>query len=69
MGGNRSITRAAGAITDRELLTAGMQFKGPAIVEERDSTAVIGVDTTVSVDQFANLSVTFDPRRHAKTRE
>ena len=49
-------------VYDRELLAAGMQFNGPAIVEERDSTAVIGADTTVTVDQFANMSVSFaDP--------
>jgi len=46
-------------VYDRELLAAGMQFDGPAIVEEQDSTAVIGVDTTVTVDQSANLSVSF----------
>jgi N-methylhydantoinase A/oxoprolinase/acetone carboxylase beta subunit len=36
-------------------------FAGPAIVEEVDSTAVIGPGTTVTVDAYANLVVTFDP--------
>jgi N-methylhydantoinase A/oxoprolinase/acetone carboxylase beta subunit len=34
-----------------------MTFAGPAIVEERDSTAVIGPDATVTVDRFTNLLV------------
>jgi N-methylhydantoinase A len=44
-------------IYDRYRLTAGMVFSGPAIVEERDSTAVIGPDATVTVDRFTNLLV------------
>ena len=35
-----------------------MTFDGPAIVEERDSTAVIGPQATVTVDPYANLIVT-----------
>ena len=45
-------------VYDRYRLTAGMSFEGPAIVEERDSTAVIGPDATVTVDRFTNLLVT-----------
>jgi N-methylhydantoinase A len=44
-------------VYDRYRLTAGMQFAGPAIVEERDSTAVIGPNALVTVDRFANLVV------------
>jgi N-methylhydantoinase A len=44
-------------IYDRYQLGAGHTFAGPAIVEERDSTAVIGPEATVSVDRFANLIV------------
>jgi N-methylhydantoinase A len=44
-------------VYDRYRLTAGMTFAGPAIVEERDSTAVIGPDATVTVDRFTNLLV------------
>ncbi|MCB0116120.1 MAG: hydantoinase/oxoprolinase family protein, partial [Caldilineaceae bacterium] len=42
-------------IYDRYLLQGGMVFDGPAIVEERDSTAVIGPGARVRVDRFANL--------------
>jgi N-methylhydantoinase A/oxoprolinase/acetone carboxylase beta subunit len=34
-----------------------MSFRGPAIVEEIDSTAVIGPNSTITVDRFANLVV------------
>ena len=44
-------------VYDRYQLGAGLSFEGPAIVEERDSTAVIGPDATVTVDRFANLIV------------
>ncbi len=46
-------------VYDRELLTAGMSFTGPAIVEEKDSTAVIGPGAEVAVDRFANLRAIF----------
>jgi N-methylhydantoinase A len=46
---------------DRSRLAPGSVFAGPAIVEEVDSTAVIGPGTTVTVDAYANLVVTFDP--------
>ena len=45
-------------VYDRYLLGAGMTFLGPAIVEEKDSTAVIGPNATVLVDKYANLVVT-----------
>jgi len=35
-----------------------MTFPGPAIVEEKDSTAVIGPNATVVVDANSNLIVT-----------
>ncbi len=46
-------------IYNREKLGAGSSFLGPAIVEEKDSTAVIGPGTKVLVDAFANLLATF----------
>ena len=46
-------------IYDRELLSAGMSFSGPAIVEEKDSTAVIGPGAHVMIDRYANLRSTF----------
>jgi N-methylhydantoinase A len=44
---------------DRTLLSAGATFDGPAIVEDVDSTAVIGPNTRVEIDAYANLVVTF----------
>jgi N-methylhydantoinase A/oxoprolinase/acetone carboxylase beta subunit len=43
----------------RDRLSADMTFGGPAVVEEKDSTAVIGPSATVTVDGFANLLVAF----------
>ncbi len=45
---------------DRSKLSAGATFRGPAIVEEVDSTAVIGPGTQVTVDHYANLVVEFE---------
>jgi N-methylhydantoinase A len=47
-------------VYDRYALSAGMRFDGPAIVEERDSTAVIGPHTHVRVDAYANLLITLN---------
>ncbi|MBC8075492.1 MAG: hydantoinase/oxoprolinase family protein [Chloroflexales bacterium] len=46
-------------VYERELLGAGDVLSGPLIVEERESTAVIGARTQVTVDPFRNLVVTF----------
>jgi N-methylhydantoinase A len=45
-------------VYDRYRLPPGATFAGPAIVEERDSTAVVGPHSSVRVDAFANLIVT-----------
>jgi N-methylhydantoinase A len=45
---------------DRSKFASGMAFTGPAIIEEIDSTAVIGPNTQVQVDDINNLIVTFD---------
>jgi len=45
---------------DRAKLSAGAVFFGPAIVEDIDSTAVIGPNTRVEIDAYANLVVTFE---------
>ena len=42
---------------ERSKLAPGMSFAGPAIVEEVDSTAVIGPNTNVTIDKYANLIV------------
>ncbi|MCW5853761.1 MAG: hydantoinase/oxoprolinase family protein, partial [Anaerolineae bacterium] len=47
-------------VYDRYALKAGATFAGPAIVEEKDSTAVIGPLATVRVDKYQNLVVTLE---------
>jgi hypothetical protein len=37
-------------------------LEGPCIIEEPDSTAVIGPEVTVRVDTYLNLVATFDQR-------
>ena len=44
-------------VYERYALRAGATFTGPAIVEERDSTAVVGVGARVAVDEYLNLMV------------
>jgi N-methylhydantoinase A len=44
---------------ERSKLSPSMTFKGPVIVEDIDSTSVIGPNTTVQIDSYANLIVTF----------
>ncbi len=42
-------------VYDRYGLRAGMHFGGPAIIEERESTTVVGPGAGISVDQRLNL--------------
>jgi N-methylhydantoinase A len=44
-------------VYDRYGLRPGAQFVGPAIVEERESTAVIGPKGHCAVDAYGNLHV------------
>jgi N-methylhydantoinase A len=44
-------------VYDRYLLGIGSRFTGPAIVEERESTTVIGKDAVVEVDDLLNLII------------
>jgi len=44
-------------VYDRYLLRPGMRFAGPAIVEERESTTIIGPHAEGEVDEFRNLHV------------
>lgn len=44
-------------VYDRYLLRPGAEFNGPAIVEERESTTVLGPAAHVTVDEFRNLHV------------
>jgi N-methylhydantoinase A/oxoprolinase/acetone carboxylase beta subunit len=42
-------------VYDRYRLFPGAEFQGPGIIEERESTVVVGEDTSVSVDNFGFL--------------
>jgi N-methylhydantoinase A len=44
-------------VYDRYKLPVGARFAGPALIEERESTCVVGPDATVSVDAIRNLVV------------
>ncbi len=44
-------------VYDRYALSAGDTFEGPALVEEKESTCVIGVDDRVAVDDAGNIIV------------
>jgi N-methylhydantoinase A/oxoprolinase/acetone carboxylase beta subunit len=46
-------------VYDRYGLEAGAELAGPCVIEEPDSTAIIGPDVTLRVDQFRNLVATF----------
>jgi N-methylhydantoinase A len=45
------------SVYDRYLLPVGETLRGPAVVEERECTVVIGVDATASVDEEQNLVI------------
>ena len=45
------------AVYDRYRLTAGRHIEGPAIIEERESTSVIGPNDVAEVDAFLNLFI------------
>jgi N-methylhydantoinase A len=45
-------------VYDRYALNPGDRFTGPALVEERESTSVIGVGDSVEVDTYGNLVAT-----------
>ena len=44
-------------VYDRYRLPTGAQLVGPAVVEERESTAIVGVGARVTVDQWSNLVI------------
>jgi N-methylhydantoinase A/oxoprolinase/acetone carboxylase beta subunit len=41
--------------SDRHALRAGIRLSGPAIIEERESTTVVGPGARISVDPRLNL--------------
>ncbi|PSH60855.1 hydantoinase/oxoprolinase family protein [Phyllobacterium sophorae] len=45
------------AVYERSRLTAGSKIAGPAIIEERESTTIVGPDAVVDVDTHFNLSM------------
>lgn len=49
-----------GDVYDRYSLEAGVRLSGPCVVEERESTVVIGPGGTVDVDEMGNLEVLID---------
>ena len=46
-------------VYDRYALAPGTTFSGPAIVEERESTCIVGPAGSVSVDRYGSLVVTW----------
>jgi N-methylhydantoinase A len=42
-------------VYSRYSLKPGMELPGPAVIEERESTTVVGPDARISVDQYLNL--------------
>ena len=57
--GNRKVVFSDQAIEtniyDRNHLVPGNRIKGPAIIEQLDSTTVVWPDQTASVDRYLNL--------------
>ena len=46
------------AVYDRAGLKAGERFDGPAVIEENESTLIVGPGATIEVDPDGNLLVT-----------
>ena len=46
-------------VYDRYKLFPGARFQGPAIIEERESTVIVGQDASVSVDEYGFLWIEF----------
>jgi N-methylhydantoinase A len=42
-------------VYDRYKLSPNAKFRGPAIIEEKESTLIVGEDASVSVDDFGFL--------------
>jgi N-methylhydantoinase A len=49
-------------VYDRYALPAGARFAGPAIVEERETSVVIGPGATFGRDEFGHLLIEMEPR-------
>ena len=44
-------------VYDRYCLLPGMEIEGPAIIEETESTSIIGQDDFAQVDEYQNLII------------
>jgi N-methylhydantoinase A len=53
-------------IYDRYALRCGAKLHGPAVIEEHESTVVLGPDAEVTVDKSCNLWVTLAGRKQKK---
>ena len=47
-------------VYDRYKLFSGAMFQGPAILEEKETTVVVGSEAKVSVDEFGTISIILD---------
>ena len=47
-------------VYSRYNLFPGAQLHGPAIIEERESTVIVGEDASVSVDEYGFLWINFE---------
>ena len=56
-------------VYDRYALTPGDRISGPAVIEERESTCIVGSDAVVSVDEHLNLVIHIVPNPTHATRE
>ena len=45
-------------VYDRYVLVAGTTLQGPAVIEERESTTIVGPGARIDVDETRNLSIT-----------
>ena len=50
------------AVYSRYALRPGMELPDPAVIEERESTTVVGPDALVTIDRFLNLIIEIDGR-------
>jgi len=47
-------------VYDRYMLFPGAEFRGPAIIEERESTVIVGEDSSICVDDLGFLWINLD---------
>ena len=56
-------------VYDRYKLFPNAKFKGPAIIEEKESTLIVGEDTTVSVDDYGFLWVDLGTAQGTRSKD